>query len=249
MTTMTRNWTAPVFFELDEVENSEGEETTITLNYTAPVVLPEEVTLETHTLLIAHEPESIYVSSTTKTENAYGFNQKVNAIPKMELYAHFSPWWWLVSSLGLLLVSMLVVDAYHFVAQQYVNSLFLGTFFLLLVLSVVSTIVVLSWRAYENLQRLRIISDLQREGNLLIETNRYGDAIHYINRIAHFYVHRPDIKARLDRFYIMLNDSHHDREVCTLFSTYVMKEVDQQAYRIVVQRKLHFWSWSVRLLY
>lgn len=234
MTTMTRNWTAPVFFELDEVENSEGEETTITLNYTAPVMLPEEVMLKTNTLLLAHEPEP--VPSTNKVGSSYGFNQKTNAVPKINPYTHFSPWWWLVGSLGLLLVSMLVVDAYQFINQQYVNSLFLGTFFLLLVIAITSAVLTLSWRAYENIQLLRTVSNLQREGNLLVETNSYGNAIHYINRIAHFYVHRPDIKARLDRFYVMLNDSHYDREICTLFSSHVMKEIDQQAYRIVTQR-------------
>jgi putative membrane protein len=229
---MTKNWTAPVFFELDAVENSEGEETTIILNYTAPVVLPEEVTLETRTLLLAHDTEAI----PPEARNTNGLHRKVNTVPQRIPGYTVSPWWWLVGSLGTLLVSLLIMDTYRFIAQQYVNGLFFGTFFLLLTLTIVTAIIILSWRSYENFRQLRTISELQREGHLLIETNRYGDAIHYINRIAHYYMYRPDIRARLDRFYVMLNDSHHDREVCTLFSTYVMKEIDQQAYRVVEQR-------------
>lgn len=233
--TTTKNWKAPIFFELDEVENSADEDTTVTLNYTAPIVLPEEVTLETSTLLLTHDSEPV-VASATKVNTPYPFQQKLSFVPSTAVYSQIASGWWLVSSLGLLLIMLLVVDAYHFVAQQYASSLLLGTLFLILVLSVAAAALTLTWRAYENIQLLKTVSALQREGKTIIETNGYGDAIHYINRIAHFYINRPDVKARLDRFYIMLNDSHHDHEMCTLFSRHVMKELDQHVYRIVAQR-------------
>ncbi len=233
------SWKTPIFFELDQVEGIAEEESTVTLTYATPMILPNELELKTDALLLAHEPEPAETTGYTAAGSSTSFAppaSKINSIPPIEIYQNFSPLTWLVGSLMTLLVGMLLLDAYYFIAGQYTHSFFLGTFFLGLILLIMISVLVLSWRAYENLQTLRAMTKLQQEGQKLMAVNSYGSAIHYINRIAHFYLHRPDVKARLDRFYVTLNDSHHDREVCTLFSNQVMKELDQQAYRIVLQR-------------
>jgi len=228
----TNTWTAPIFFDVDEVEGVAAEEAIITLNYTVPVVLPAETQLKTNSLLLAHEPEPVITMSATTD-----FREPRIGVPApAESLANISPWLWLVSSLGVLLLGMLLVDTYQFVATQYANSFFLGTLFLAVILSIVAATATLTWRAYTNLQAFRTVSVLQQEGRKLLVGNGYGNAIHYINKVAYFYVNRPDIKARLDRFYVTLSDSHHDNEICMLFSAHVMKELDQQAYHIVLQR-------------
>ncbi|OQW91115.1 MAG: TIGR01620 family protein [Beggiatoa sp. IS2] len=231
------SWKAPLFFELDQVEGIAEEESTVTLTYSPAIILPNELELKTDALLLAHEPEvaEVTVRYTAANTSAHT-SPKISPIPPIKMYQNFSPLTGLVGSLSSLLICMLLLDAYYFVAEQYTHSFFLGTFFLGLIALIVASVLTLSWRAYQNLQTLRMITKLQQEGRKLMEVNGYGSAIHYINRVAHFYLHRPDVKARLDRFYVTLNDSHHDREICTLFSGQVMKELDQQAYRIVLQR-------------
>lgn len=228
MTTTT--WKQPLFFNLDEVESIAEEEATITLTYTPSIILPEEAILKTDTLLLAHEPEPVWSSS----------QPTASYVPQpwvlLSSASSNVPLLWLLGSLGLLLVSLLMVDTYHFIAAQYARSLFLGTLFSLLILSSLAAVFIMSWNAYQNLQTLRTISAFQAEGRQLRTTNGYGEAIHYINRLAHFYLHRPDIKTSLTRFYVILNDSHHDNDVCQLFSTQVMKDLDLQAYRLVAQR-------------
>jgi len=209
--------TAPRFFELDQVETLAEEEAIITLDYTPAVILPEEAELE----LDLYEPEPV-VQSTT--------------VPQSLPSSRFSPWLLLVGSLGVFLVLMLLVDAYHFIAQQFNSSLFLGSLFFGLIVAIAGAALTLTWRAYKNLRRLRTVSALQKDGRQLMEKDDYGHAMEYINRIVLFYGHRPEIKARVDRFYLTLNDTHHDREVCSLFSRQVMKDIDQQAHRIVIQR-------------
>jgi putative membrane protein len=231
----TLNWKTPVFFDLEQVETIAEEEAAIKLMYTPPIVLPAEAHLETNAVLLAHEPEMV-VSSHTFNGNKTSFLQRVTPAPRTLPYQTFSPWVWLAGSLGTLLICLLFVDAYYFLANQYAHSFFLGTLFLGLLATLTTAMGVLVWRAYQNIQIMRTISALQQEGERLMTNNGYGNGIHYINRVSHFYIHRPDIKARLDKFYITLNDTHDDSEICTLFSKEVIGEIDQQAYRVVVQR-------------
>jgi putative membrane protein len=131
---------------------------------------------------------------------------------------------------------MLVVDTWLFLAAQFSYSYLLGSFFALLVLSVLGAAGVLSWRSWQKLQRFRQVADLQREGERLMLRNGYGQARPYVNRIAHIYAQRSDVRQRLDTFQRTVNDSYHDREVCALFSQQVMQDLDQQAYRLVLKR-------------
>ncbi len=196
----------PTFFDLDKVETIADEEATITLDYTPPI---GDIEHDTH--LVACQPKTRITQKT----------------PKYTLL--------LLGLIGTLLVLKSLVDAYHFIVQQYASSFIIGTLFLGLTLAISTIVVTLSWRTYKNIQSLRTVSALQQEGRQLMEIDGYGSAIHYINKIARFYTHHPEIKTRLDRFYITCSDTHHDREMCVLFSTEVMTDIDQQAYQIVTQ--------------
>lgn len=219
----TSTWKEPIYFSLDEIESIAEEEATVTLTYIPPIILPEEFPLETDL-------------STPECSSA-PLSLAVTPIPRSPTPAKgVSPLVGLLGSLGLLLISMLLIDTYHFIAQQYANSLFLGTLFSFIILSIVTTTFVLTWRTYQNIKKFHTVTKLQHEGQLLIEKNQHGNAVHYLNKISDFYKERPDIKTRLDRFYIVLNDAYSDRDVCHLFSVQVMADLDQQAYRLVAQR-------------
>jgi putative membrane protein len=215
MTTATMRM--PTYFDLDKVETIAEEEATITLDYTVPVILPDDSELEPQT-------------ADAEAANSSNIPQVLES-PK----AH-PAWLWLAGSFGVLLGLMLLVDTYHFIAEQFSRSLFLGSLFLGIILLISGSIIVLTRRAYKNIVRLRSVSAFQKEGKEIMANNGYGGAIPYTNKIAKFYQDRPDIKTRLKKFYDILNDSHHDRDVCQLFSTQVMKEMDLQAKQIVIQR-------------
>ncbi len=141
----------------------------------------------------------------------------------------------LLGLVGSLLLLTSLVNAYHFIVQHYASSFILGTVFLALIVAICTVALTLSIRTYQNIQALRTVSVLQKEGQQLIDKDGYGGAMPYLNKITQFYSHHPDIKTRLDRFYITLSDTHHDREMCVLFSSEVMQNIDQQAYKIVTK--------------
>jgi putative membrane protein len=227
---ITTTWKGPLFFKLEDVESIAEEEATVTLNYSPPVILPEDVELETDAQWIMPEPELSRRYSPVGNFLA----PVIHEGPFPQFLSNTSALWlWLFGAMGLFLASLLVMDTYHFVASQYANGFLVGTFFLLLTLSISSLVLALAWNSYQN---LRTVSAFQEEGRKLRELNGHGNAIYYINHLAQFYLHRPDLKTALERFYVILNDSHQDRDVCHLFSTQVMKEIDQQAYCIVSQR-------------
>jgi putative membrane protein len=214
MTTATMRM--PTYFDLDKVETIAEEEATITLDYTIPVILPDDSKLEPHIHTeAANSPNLPQILESPKTHPA---------------------WLWLAGSFGVLLGLILLVDTYQFIAEQYNSSFFLGSLFLAIILLISGSLAVLIKRAYNNIVRLRSVSAFQKEGKEIMANNGYGGAIPYTNKLAKFYQERPDIKISLKKFYDILNDSHHDRDVCDLFSNHVMKTMDLQANQIVIQR-------------
>ena len=168
------------------------------LDYTPPVILPENVSFENYEDL-AEPPLA----------------------PIILILSGISPLLWLTGTLGLFLGLMLLVNTYQFIFQQYENNFFVGSLFLILIMVIVGIISNLSWQSYQKIQSLRTVSDLQKEGNTLLTSDAYGNTTPYFNKIVNFYADRPDIKDRLELFYTTLNDSHQDRDVCKLFSNIV----------------------------
>ncbi|HHB92878.1 MAG TPA: TIGR01620 family protein [Thioploca sp.] len=217
------SWTKPIFFDLNNVESIAEEEAAITLDYASPIILPQDSKLEIDNTLPVHNLEI--------TQN--------NGIKTVT----YSPWLWLVGAFSTLLLLLLIVNTYQFIAQQYANSYVLGSIFFILVVVMSGATLVLSWDSYKKIIRLQNVTKLQQEGKQLIASDGYGNAIHYINKITQFYAHRPDIKTRLEHFYLTINDSHHDKEICNLFSDLILKDMDQQAYAIVTKRSKETALW------
>ncbi|MEZ5672337.1 MAG: DUF697 domain-containing protein [Thiotrichaceae bacterium] len=179
---------------------------------------------------MAHGPDPMDDSTATK------FTATNDDMPDMNASSTTSVWIWLAGSFGLLLIFMMLENTFLFVTQQFEHSWLMGGLFLVLISAILSALTVIIWRNYQDIIALRAVSQLQQEGRDLMQINGYGNALTYVNKVTQLYVQRPDIKAHLDRFYVILNDSHHDRDVCHLYSTQVLKEVDQQAHRLVAKR-------------
>ncbi len=200
-----------IYFDVDKVEITVEDEAKVTLDYTPPVILPDDIQLETDQ---SHE------------------DRITNSIPVVSKH---SAWLWLAASLGGLLTLMLLVDSYNFIVEQYDNNFILGTVFLFLIIIISGASLTLTWQAIQKIRTLRTVSNLQQEGQKIITNNAYGNAKAYLNKIGLFYSEDLSFRNRLDRFYISINDSHHDREIYALFSKQVMHDIDQQAYQIVTK--------------
>ncbi|MCP4699441.1 MAG: DUF697 domain-containing protein [Gammaproteobacteria bacterium] len=240
MRTNAQTWQAPVFFELEELEEA-PKEIPDTSAYIAPIILPENAKLESDAEVIKDEqgPEISETPPDAGEEEkppAWIFEKITLPVVDRAWANAFSPLSWLLGSLGVFLVFLLLVDTYRFLQVQYSASLFIGTLFLLMIFSIGGAAGWLAWRAWKDIQALRTVSALQEQGQGLLNAESYGDATKYVNKLAGFYLHRPDVSPQIDRFFVIVDSSHHDGEVCALFSMQVLKPLDEQAYRIVVKR-------------
>jgi putative membrane protein len=233
-------WQAPMFFDPETLENVDK---TATLAYTPALVLPENQIVEIETPTTeALAAEAATVSATHKTDRSFILPAWVKdriTLPQSDVAKQQRARFvllWLLASVATLFVSVLLLDAYRFVAHEYAHSWFMGTLFLVLISSITLTVAWLGQRAWHDIYRLRTVSALQAEGEKIIHTNGYDHALTYIKKLAHFYAERTDVRPRFERFYTLVDTSYHDREVCTLFSRQVMKELDEQALRIVIKR-------------
>lgn len=236
-----QTWKSPVFFDLSEVESIAEEEAAITLNYTPPVMLPEEAEFETTPSSLVHEPEpEVYATAATDSNYQYSEHYASASVQPVNVPNNYtlqqSPWIWLLGSVGLLFVTLSVLDTFNFIADQFEASFVMGGFFLMVISTLLWALTILTWRSYQGVLAIRNIAHLQQQGAQLMTQDSHGDAMYYMRKVAGLYHQRPELKARLERFYGSVNDCHTDREVCSLFSQYVLKDIDQQAYRIVAQR-------------
>ncbi|WP_353570875.1 TIGR01620 family protein [Candidatus Albibeggiatoa sp. nov. BB20] len=231
----TTAWATPQVFDLNMVENVD-EEQTVELNYTQPVIIPADATLKTNALLMAHEPDvNDYDEWDSVDVNYTGGAAALTQNAPRQL-DNVSLWGWLGVSLGSFLVLALVVDTALFLDEQYNNSFVLGTVFLVLVTGITATALGLTYRSYHKILQLKTVTELQKEGLQLFDSQGHGRAMPYVNRVASLYLERPDLKSNLNQFYASVTDAHHDQEVYELFTQKVMADLDKQAYQIVVQR-------------
>jgi len=220
---MTHAWKQPLFFNLEDVESIAEEEAEVPLTYTPAVILPDEAQLEPE----LYEPAPISPAIALPHPSALSQIKVLNSGFLLL---------WLLGAAFLLMLAVFIVDTVGFLHQHYQQHVWLGNVFLLLIIAIAAALVLLSWRIYQDIKTLRVLSALQRRGQQLFESNSYGDARAYLNQIAQLYQHRADVKPQIDRFQLMVNDSYDDREMCTLFANQVMHVIDQQAYSIVSQR-------------
>ncbi|MEK7991254.1 MAG: TIGR01620 family protein [Thiotrichaceae bacterium] len=232
----TTAWATPQIFDVNMVENIDGEEQKVELNYIQPVIIPTDATLKTNALLMAHEPDNSDYDEWDGVDvsHAGGAATLIQNTPRK--LDNVSLWGWLSVSLGSFLVLALLVDTALFLDEQYNNNFVLGTIFLVLITGIIATALGLTYRSYQKILQLKTVTELQNKGLQLLDSKGHGCAMPYVNQVASLYLERPDLKGNLNQFYASVTDAHHDQEVYELFTQKVMADLDKQAYQIVVQR-------------
>lgn len=219
--TAQSTWQAPVFIELEEPAPTEVKSPRETA-YTAPVLLDEPA-------LARARPEVIPEPERNEAEPT-GLNAWLPpALPRQETG-------WLavlVFSLFTYFVATSVVDMFHYVAARFETSFFLGAFFLALVVIITTTLGYWIWSMARELLMLRTVADLQRQGLRIRETRCHGEALPYLHRVARLYQGRAEVSARLDNFFLSVDERHGDDELCQLFSQRILRDLDTEAREMV----------------
>jgi|WetSurMetagenome_2_1015567.scaffolds.fasta_scaffold24236_2 putative membrane protein len=244
---MSTKWQTPIIFDLDDL-NAHPQESNRRTNYAPPVVISDVETTVSNAEM-ASNAKSFSTDNILETLETEKLDLKLEGFPSlMQLVEKSgkvweklsipttSPWFWLLCGLGLWWIGMLLVDSFNFIAARFSNNLLIGLFFLGLFGIIVVSLARLSWAAWQDFLALKSVSNLQTEGQELLESKNYGHAMPYINKISRFYAQRQDVKERLDRFYMTVNDSHLNSEVCALFSKQVLKEIDEKAYCLILKQ-------------
>ncbi|MEY3220421.1 MAG: hypothetical protein RIT27_1778 [Pseudomonadota bacterium] len=236
---MSTKWQSPIVFELDDL-NAQPQESNRKTNYSPPFTVSD---IE-NTVSNVDIPETCADISETEKNDL-----KLEAFPALAQlvekggklweklsFSTASPWFWLLSGLGLWWAGMLFVDSFNFIADRFANNTLIGLLFLGLFGVIIVNVGRLTWVTWQDFLALKSVSNLQADGKELLESNQYGLAMPYVNKISRFYSQRPDVKARLERFYMTVNDSHSDSEVCALFSKQVLEELDRRAYHLILKQ-------------
>jgi len=239
---MTTKWQTPIIFDLDDL-NAHPQESN--RRPQTPIILSEVETTISNAEM-ASNSESFSNENISETEKPdlklEGFPALAQLVEKGgKLWEKFSipttsPLFWLFCGLGLWWIGILVVDSVSFIAARFSNNFLIGLFFLGLFGVIIVSLGRLIWAAWQDFLALKSVSNLQTEGQDLLESKNYGQGISYVSKIARFYTQRQDVKERLDRFYMTVNDSHSNSEVCALFSKQVLKELDEQACRLILKQ-------------
>jgi len=239
---MTTKWQTPIIFDLDDL-NAHPQESN--RRPQTPIILSEVETTISNAEM-ASNSESFSNENISETEKPdlklEGFPALAQLVEKGgKLWEKLSipttsPLFWLFCGLGLWWIGILVVDSVSFIAARFSNNFLIGLFFLGLFGVIIVSLSRLIWAAWQDFLALKSVSNLQTEGQDLLESKNYGQGISYVSKIARFYTQRQDVKERLDRFYMTVNDSHSNSEVCALFSKQVLKELDEQAHRLILKQ-------------
>lgn len=201
------SWQTPQYFDVEALETEKTEKKT----YIPPVFIPADAEIQTD-------------SATSPP-----------IIPK-ERQASPWMWHWLWGSIFIFALLALGMDTYLFIVKQLQQSIFMGVVFVGLLVVILTLILRLTWRSWQQFRRLKAVAVLQETGEKLRCSQNYGNAPTYLNQISEFYQHYPNFQQRLAQFHQTIQDDHTDGEVCRLFSEQLLHPIDQQAYQIIVKR-------------
>jgi len=222
---LSGTWQPPVFIDLGETRT----ELPAKPEFSTPVMMPEPVPGQDQGARLDAADDQ----GRPEASNPFPtwFAERIAAANNGQETALWLPA--LITALLAFLIGAAVVDMFHFVGRQFHTSFLLGLFFLALATVIAVATLRLSWRAWQQLVALRQVVALQREGHELLHSRQYGRASAYLGRIAQLYTQRRDMEYKLNRFFLTAEGVHHDEELCRLFSSQVMRDLDQEALRVI----------------
>lgn len=120
---------------------------------------------------------------------------------------------WLLVCGGVFIAFLLAIEIFVFLKAQYLTHVVLGVFLSGLIVPIVLLPVVLAWREFKDIKRLRDLCDLQRRGEHFLHADTHGNASNYCAQVAALYQGRPDVQLGIEKFESIFQDSRDDSEL------------------------------------
>jgi putative membrane protein len=134
-----------------------------------------------------------------------------------------------------LLVALLGLEAYQFLAGLFERWPVLGAAFALLLVLVAAGALGILGRELADLRRLERAEQLRLEGERLIASEIHGQADAYLGRLEQLYRGRADLAERIARFEVQSSDALNDGEQLRLFGKTVLAPLDRQGRQLVIR--------------
>jgi putative membrane protein len=134
-----------------------------------------------------------------------------------------------------LLVALLGLEAYEFLAGLFERWPVLGAAFALLLVLVAAGALGILGRELADLRRLERAEQLRLEGERLIASEIHGQADAYLGRLEQLYRGRADLAERIARFEVQSSDALNDGEQLRLFGKTVLAPLDRQGRQLVIR--------------
>ncbi len=227
-TTVQVSYQKPLEIPLEELASPEAKDTAEceTNPYRKPMRFDSQTVLK---------PASAMAKSTAKTAKSLGkstWQQSQQILNKLRA-EDFPLWSWLLASLASFIVLLSIVDAVVFIDTWLSKSWLLGGIFSLLLIGIFALTIRLSYKLWQEISRMRVLSEWQQRGKTYQNAETYGHALAHVTHISQIYQQREDVQSNLETFYRTVNSSHTDAEVCQLYSQQVLAPLDEQAYQMV----------------
>jgi putative membrane protein len=134
-----------------------------------------------------------------------------------------------------LLVALLGLEAYQFLAGLFERWAVLGAAFALLIVLVAAGALGILGREIADLRRLERAEQLRLEGERLIASEIHGQADAYLARLEQLYRGRADLAEPIARFEVQRSDALNDGEQLRLFGRTVLAPLDRQGRQLVIR--------------
>jgi putative membrane protein len=134
-----------------------------------------------------------------------------------------------------LLLALLGLEAYAFVAGLFERAPVVGAAFALLLALVAAGALGFLGRELGDLRRLERAEQLRLQGERLIASEIHGQADAYLARLEQLYRGRADLAEPIARFNVQTSDALNDGEQLRLFAKTVLAPLDRQGRRLVIR--------------
>jgi putative membrane protein len=134
-----------------------------------------------------------------------------------------------------LLLALLGLEAYDFLAGLFERAPVVGAAFALLLALVAAGALGFLGRELADLRRLERAEQLRLQGERLIASEIHGQADAYLARLEQLYRGRADLAEPIACFNVQTSDALNDGEQLRLFAKTVLAPLDRQGRRLVIR--------------
>lgn len=142
-------------------------------------------------------------------------------------------WPWFAWPALFLLTGILLEEMVLFLQAQYRIYPLMGLTFALLLALITGALITAARREWLAIRTLNKQNILRQKADRLMAEESFGNAMPFLAQVTEIYQPRPDMQEALERFRSMTQPHLGDQELLSLFSSLVLRPLDEAALRII----------------